>query len=415
MWRSAPRRMGSASRGASPGGRRAAPVRDHGGLRARHRRHPQHGARQRAGSRPGLRTCRTGASASSRSRRWRPTSQVSSSGGAVGVGQRIAAGRADWSHWANTLADTLPGGAAQSLVRTIQTGQLDTVRENLSGKQQAAIEYGVGALAGGVTRFVFGRDVVDAARVAFADAPEDVPGTSGHSGEGKAEADDVDVEPNRALAALEDAAKATGTGSPAPPDGRNRRRNGRLAVGTGVATAAEHGGAPFRSVDLDGDGIPDAPQALTAVKGVGGAIAGAAGAVGGSVAGLFRSRKRSGRGDASGPVADQRPGESEDGAAVADQLAESHRNLRGSAARGVHLRLQRVGRRGTALQSARPCTAAPRTESKIGTTGTLKGRRPRHVEGPVTSDSAGHGAFGCEPPKRIELLTFSLRVRRSAD
>ena len=83
-----------------------------------------------------------------------------SSGGVVGVGNRIAAGRTDWSHWADTLADTLPGGAAQSLVRTMQTGQLDTVRENLSGKQQATIEYGVGALAGGVTRFVFGRDVI---------------------------------------------------------------------------------------------------------------------------------------------------------------------------------------------------------------------------------------------------------------
>lgn len=72
-----------------------------------------------------------------------------SSGGVVAVGNQIVAGRTDWSHWANTLADTLPGGAAQSLVRTMQTGQLDAVRENLSGKQQATIEYSVGALAGG--------------------------------------------------------------------------------------------------------------------------------------------------------------------------------------------------------------------------------------------------------------------------
>lgn len=72
-----------------------------------------------------------------------------SSGGVVAAGNQIVAGRTDWSHWADTLADTLPGGAAQSLVRTMQTGQLDAVRENLSGKQQATIEYGVGALAGG--------------------------------------------------------------------------------------------------------------------------------------------------------------------------------------------------------------------------------------------------------------------------
>ena len=46
--------------------------------------------------------------------------------------------------------------AAPSFVGTIQTGQLDTVRENLTGRQQAAVEYGVGATAAGVTRFLFG-------------------------------------------------------------------------------------------------------------------------------------------------------------------------------------------------------------------------------------------------------------------
>ncbi|MEV4618179.1 hypothetical protein AB0J74_05585 [Asanoa sp. NPDC049573] len=138
-----------------------------------------------------------------------------STGGAVGVGHAIAAGRTDWSHWANTLADTLPGGAAQSLVRTIRTGQLDAVRPNLSGKQQAAVEYGVGALAGGVTRFVFGREVVEAARVAFADAPAQFPAHLAVPEKPKPE-DDDEAEPNRAFAALEDAAKATRLGSPTP-------------------------------------------------------------------------------------------------------------------------------------------------------------------------------------------------------
>ncbi len=62
-------------------------------------------------------------------------------------------------------------------------------------------------------------------------------------------------------------------------------------VWTGVASAADTVSRPFRSVDLDGDGVPDEPQALTAVKGVGGAIAGAAGAVGGGFSGLFKSKK----------------------------------------------------------------------------------------------------------------------------
>ena len=178
-------------------------------------------------------------------------------GGVVDVGHRIAGGRSDWTHWASTLADALPAGAAQSLVQTIQTGRLDTVREGLSGKQQASIEYGVGALAGGVTRFLFGREVIEAARVAFPPPPDEFPAHLAVPA--MPDADDADVERNRALVALEDTAKATGgwiTGAAG-------------TVGGSAATAASAVTRPFRSVDLDGDGVPDEPQALTAVKGVG--------------------------------------------------------------------------------------------------------------------------------------------------
>ena len=99
----------------------------------------------------------------------------SSQAGLVSVGQTIAGGRKDWSHWANTLADALPGGEAQSLVRGVQTGVLEDVRAGLGDKRQAAVEYGVGALVGGATRFVFGREVVDAARSAFAEPPAAFP------------------------------------------------------------------------------------------------------------------------------------------------------------------------------------------------------------------------------------------------
>lgn len=218
---------------------------------------------------------------------------IASSEGVVGVGNRIAAGREDWSHWASTLADTLPGGAAQSLIRTMQTGQLDTVRENLSGKQQATIEYGVGALAGGVARFVFGRDVIIAARAAFADAPEMFPAHLAVNSKANPDEDDSEAEPNRALAALEDAAKATGnwiTGAASTVGGGVA--TGASAVGTGVVSAASTVSRQFRSVDIDGDGIADEPQALTKVKGVGRAIVGKAGSVGGSVAGLVKSKKR---------------------------------------------------------------------------------------------------------------------------
>jgi hypothetical protein len=215
-----------------------------------------------------------------------------SSGGSASVGQSIAAGRGDWSHWANTLADTLPGGTAQSLVRTIQTGQLDTVRENLSGKQQSTIEYGVGALAGGVTRFLFGRDVIAASRTAFADAPVEFPPHLAVNVKVHPE-DDGEGEQNRALAALEDAAKSTGAWiADAASAVGNGVSTGTVAVGAGIASGASSATRVFRSVDIDGDGIPDEPQALTKAKDVGGAIAGAAGSVGQGVAGLFRSKKR---------------------------------------------------------------------------------------------------------------------------
>lgn len=201
------------------------------------------------------------------------------------VGQQIAQGRGDWSHWATTLSTALPAGAARELVQTIQTGQLDEVRTNLGGKQQAAINYGVGAVVGGVTRFVFGREVVNAARTAFPEAPAAFPV---HLDIPEKDVDD-DGESNRALAALEEAARATvGWISGAAGTVGSGVASGAVAAGAGVSKATQ----AFRTVDLDGDGIPDEAQALTAVKNVGGAIAGAAGSLGGNVAGMFTSKKR---------------------------------------------------------------------------------------------------------------------------
>src|SRR3984957_18607629 len=204
----------------------------------------------------------------------------------VSVSQTRAGGRKDLGHWANTLADSLPGEAAQSLVCGVQTGVLENIHGRLDGRQQAAVEYGVGALLDGITRFVFGREVVDAAQSAFSDAPGPFPAYL----DVPAKPEKADNDPNRALEALEDAAKAVGAGV----------GTGAVAVGTGVASAADVITRPFRSVDLDGDGVPDEPQALTAMKGVGGAIAGAAGAVGDGVSGLFKPKKR-GKHAAGGP------------------------------------------------------------------------------------------------------------------
>jgi hypothetical protein len=207
---------------------------------------------------------------------------------ATSVTPRNESDNADMSRWASTLADALPAGAAQSLVRTIQTGQLDTTRVTLNGKQRTAIEYGVGALAGGVTRFVFGRDVIRAARAAFAEPPQsfplhlDLPTKAEASGS----------KSKRALVALEGTAKATGKklGDSASAAGHGVA-NGALAVGASVASASETVTRPFRtSVDQNGDARE--PKALTAAKNVGGAVAGAGGAVGASVAKKLRRKKR---------------------------------------------------------------------------------------------------------------------------
>jgi hypothetical protein len=214
----------------------------------------------------------------------------------VSADQATAGERKDLDHWANTLADSLPGGAAQSLVRGLQTGVLENIR-GIDGRKQAAVEYGVGALVGGITRFVFGREVVDAARSAFSAPPDTFPAYL----DVPAKPEKADNEPNRALEALEDAAKTVGASV----------STGAAAVGTGVASAADVVSRPFRSVDLDGDGVPDEPQALTAVKGVSGAIAGAAGAVGNGVSGLFKPKKR-GKHAAGGPQRGLEAGADED-------------------------------------------------------------------------------------------------------
>lgn len=162
----------------------------------------------------------------------------------------------------------------------------------MTGKQQATIEYGVGAVAGGVERFAFGRDVIAASRTAFPDAPDAFPAHLALLARADSEVDDFEAEPNRARAALEDAAKATGTwlGDTASNVGGGIS-TGAVAMGTGLATAAGTMSRPFRRVDIDGDGIPDEPQALTAAKGVGGAIAGAADAVTDRVSGFFKPKK----------------------------------------------------------------------------------------------------------------------------
>lgn len=195
----------------------------------------------------------------------------------------------DWSRWAETLADSLPGDQAQKLVRGVATGVLEDVRTGLQQKEQERVEYGVGALVGGATRFVFGRQVVEAARSAFPDPPSGFP----HYLSVPKKAEKAEDESDRALSALEDAAKVVGTtvvsgatavATAADAVSRPFRRVDRdgdgvpdepqvLGAARSAVSAAGVVSRPFRKVDLDGDGVPDEPRALTAAKGLGTALA----------------------------------------------------------------------------------------------------------------------------------------------
>jgi hypothetical protein len=192
---------------------------------------------------------------------------------AVDLRQPGAGGRGDWSDWASTLAGFLPGDGAKSLVESIQGGRVEDLRGRLGKRGRIS----VGAALSGASRFVFGREVVVAAHGAFPPAPEAFPD---HLVVEVKEQSDKGDEPNRALLALQNAAQATvgWVGGAA------------TSVGSGVSAAAGTASRPFRSVDLDGDGIPDPPQVYTAARGVLDGVK----HLGAGLAGLVRPRKRDG-------------------------------------------------------------------------------------------------------------------------
>ena len=144
---------------------------------------------------------------------------------AVDVGQRIADGRGDWSHWASTLAGSLPGDGATSLVQSIQGGRLEDLRGRLGKRGQTAAELSVGAVLSSASRFVFGREVVRRAQGAFPPAPEAFPD---HLAIEVQEKPDKGDQPNRALLALQSAAETTG----------GWVSGAATAVGSGVTAAA---------------------------------------------------------------------------------------------------------------------------------------------------------------------------------
>ncbi|WP_144794210.1 hypothetical protein [Microbacterium paludicola] len=219
--------------------------------------------------------------------------------------------------WGEVLTQQLPDSALAPLTIVIGREAL-----KLGGKLGAstvgkAIPFGVGAVIGGLGSFTFGRDVVKSARVAFPETPQEFPEWLLDY----ERPERVAAEPTRAALALEAASSnakdfgesvwgkvtaATEAFRSVDLDGDGIPDEARALTavkraGTGIAGTANKAADAFRSVDLDGDGVPDEAQALTAVKDAGNAVVSAAGTARDKVSSLFKNRKKATPDDSDAP------------------------------------------------------------------------------------------------------------------
>lgn len=214
--------------------------------------------------------------------------------------------------WGEVLTQHLPDSSLAPLTLVIARESAKAGGKAAAGTFGKAIPFGIGAVIGGVGSFTFGRDVVKASHIAFPERPSAFPAWLNDYAKPERES----AESPRALVALQSAgasakdfgeevwdkvSKATeafrsvdldGDGIPDEARALTALKGAGRAIAGTAGVVGEKATEKFRAVDLDGDGVPDEPQALTAVKGVGGAIAGTAGAVGGRAASLFKRKNR---------------------------------------------------------------------------------------------------------------------------
>lgn len=165
-----------------------------------------------------------------------------------------ATGKAFPAGWGDILTQQLPDSALAPLTVVIGRESLKLGSKVGAGTIGKAIPFGVGAVIGGVGSFTFGRDVVKAARIAFPQSPEVFPEWLDDFAKPPKEP----LPPSRAALALDAAASSA--------------RDFGEDVWDKVGAVAD----VFRSVDLDGDGVPDEARAVTAAKRAGSAVAGTA-------------------------------------------------------------------------------------------------------------------------------------------
>lgn len=181
--------------------------------------------------------------------------------GAIDVAKAIPGG------WGEVLTQQLPDSALAPLTVVLAKQALREGTKLGAGTLGKALPFGVGAVVGGVGSFYFGRDVAKAAQTAFPTPPTVFPDWL----QEYAKPDTAATE-SRAAAALHAAADSA-------------KEFGEDVWGK-VGKAAD----VFRSIDLDGDGVPDEPQALTLARATGAKAADTASSLGSKAAGLFKRR-----------------------------------------------------------------------------------------------------------------------------
>lgn len=232
--------------------------------------------------------------------------------GAVGIGGVAAAKDAASGAvsktlpkgWGEVLTEQLPESALAPLTIAIGRESIKLGGKLSAGTVGKAIPFGVGAVIGGLGSFTFGRDVVKASRVAFPATPDEFPEWLRDYAKPQRES----IEPSRAALALEAAAgsakefgenvwgkvaAATEAFRSVDLDGDGvpdeaRALTALKRAGAGVAGTVAKGAGVFQEVDLDGDGIADEARAVTALKGAGNAVTGVAG----KAASLFGAKKK---------------------------------------------------------------------------------------------------------------------------
>jgi len=215
--------------------------------------------------------------------------------------------------WGEVLTEQLPESALAPLTIAIGRESIKLGGKLGAGTVGKTIPFGIGAVIGGLGSFTFGRDVVKAARVAFPSPPVGFPDWLLDYDK----PEHGDVEPSRAALAFESAAgsvkdfgenvwgkvsAATEAFRSVDLDGDGipdeaRALTALKRAGTGVAGTVAKGADAFRSVDLDGDGIADEARAVSALKDAGAAVAGIADRVKGRAASSFASRRKKEAGD----------------------------------------------------------------------------------------------------------------------